>query len=34
MVYKATPKELKGRKDECVIVAVRSLCEHNGRVSI
>jgi rhodanese-related sulfurtransferase len=27
MVYKATPKELKGRKDECVIVDVRQAYE-------
>jgi rhodanese-related sulfurtransferase len=27
MVYKATPKELKGRKDECVIVDVREADE-------
>jgi len=27
MVYKVTPKELKGRKDECVIVDVREADE-------
>jgi rhodanese-related sulfurtransferase len=27
MVYKVTPKELQGRKDECVIVDVREADE-------
>ena len=40
MVYKVTPKELKGRKDECVIVDVREADELveegkiNGAVNI
>jgi rhodanese-related sulfurtransferase len=34
MVYKVTPKELKGRKDECVILDVREAdeLEEEGKI--